>query len=186
MPFDATSIIAERYARALFDLAREQGGDASLATVAADLREVKAALAGQEEFAALAASPVISSPRKAQAVEALLKSAGASPLISRFFSLLARNRRLCATDAIVDAFERLLREYNGEELAEVQSAKPLEEKEYAAIAETLSRISGKRVRVQPSVDASLLGGFRVRMGGRSIDYTLDTQLSRLSRTLQAA
>src|SRR5690242_7513835 len=93
--------LAERYAAALFDLADERR---ILDEVATNLRELRAMLQASGDFLRLIRSPVLSREQQAKAVGLVAERAGLSPLVRDFLAVVARNRRLFAVPAMIEAF----------------------------------------------------------------------------------
>ncbi len=175
--------LAERYAAALFDLADERR---ALDAVAGDLRELRAMVQGSGDLMRLLRSPVLSRDEQGKAVAALAERAGLSPLTRDFLGVVARNRRLFAVPAMIEAYLKKLAERRGEVTAEVTVAQPLTEARQAALTEQLRRAVGGRVAVDIRVDPALLGGMIVKIGSRMVDASLSSRLQRLRLAMKAA
>ncbi|MGE0719657.1 MAG: F0F1 ATP synthase subunit delta [Alphaproteobacteria bacterium] len=173
--------LAERYASALFELADERK---ALDTVAQDLRQLRTMLAESGELVRLVRSPVLSRDQQASAIAAVGERAGFDGLTRNFLGLLARNRRLFAVGAMIEAFLAELARRRGEVTAQVTSAAPLSDAQLATVTEALRRAVGGKVSVDPSVDPSLLGGLVVRVGSRMVDSSLRTKLQRLELAMK--
>lgn len=177
-----TSGLAERYAAALFDLADERG---ALDAVAGDLRELRLMVHESAELVRLLRSPVVSRAEQGKAVAALGERAGSSSLTRDFLGVVARNRRLFAVPAMIEAYLRKLAERRGEVTAEVTVAQPLNAAREAALAEQLRRAVGVRVTLDIRVDPGLLGGMIVKIGSRMVDASLNSRLQRLRLAMKA-
>ena len=68
--------------------------------------------------------------------------------------------------------------------AKVVSAKPLTEEQMASIKSILSKKVGMEVKVKPSVDPSVLGGFYILVGGRIFDRTVRSALNEMRQRLR--
>ena len=176
------SALAERYAAALFDIAEERR---TLDEVAADLRQLRAMLAESADLTRLVRSPVVSRPDQARAVEALARHAELSPLVRDFLAVVARNRRLFAVPAMIEAFLAELAERRGEVTAQVTAAQPLSEAQLAALGEQLRRTVGRRVLVDVRVDRRLIGGLSVKVGSRMVDGSVESKLRRLQLAMKS-
>ena len=183
MPSEATGVsgIAERYAAALFDLADERH---VLDEVASNLRELRAMLAASTEFSRLVRSPILSRGDQGKAVAALAVHAGFSPLVRDFLAVVAKNRRLFAIPAMIEAYLAKLAERRGEITAEVTAAQPLSETQTAVLSEQLRRSAGRRVSVDIRVDPGLIGGLIVKLGSRMIDGSVRSKLHRLQLAMK--
>jgi F-type H+-transporting ATPase subunit delta len=173
--------LAERYAAALFELADERH---ALDAAAADLRELRAMLDESGDLLRLIRSPVLSRAEQGKAIEAIAARASLSPLTRDFLAVVARNRRLFAVPAMIEAFLDKLAERRGEVIAEVAAAQPLTEAQQNALSEHLRRVVGSRVTIDLFVDRSLLGGMVVKVGSRMVDGSLRGQLQRLRLSMK--
>ena len=173
--------LAARYAAALFDLADEKK---QLDQVAGDLRDVQAMIADSPDLRRLLRSPVLSREAQAQAMGALLERAGTGELVRRFVALVARNRRMFALPEMIAAYLQQLAQRRGEMRAEVTAARPLDERQRAALAEALRRAVGGSVELEMKVDPALIGGLVVRVGSRMIDSSLRSKLQRLQLAMK--
>src|SRR5205085_11406528 len=115
---------------------------------------------------------------------ALGERAALSPLTRDFLGIVARNRRLFAIPAMIEAYLAKLAERRGEVTAEVTTAQPLNEAQQGALGEQLRRAVGRRVTVDIRVDPSLLGGMIVKVGSRMIDGSLKSRLQRLQLAMK--
>jgi F-type H+-transporting ATPase subunit delta len=102
-----------------------------------------------------------------------------------FISLLAENKRLPFLPEISQIFNQL--KDDAERVVDVQitAAVPLPEAEGAQLTAALEKRFGRKVRVQSSVDPSLIGGAVVRAGDLTIDGSVKARLARLARELVA-
>lgn len=175
--------LAERYASAFYELASEQR---ALDQTAADLRSMKAMLDASEDLRRLVRSPLIGREEQAKALDAVLAQAGISQLTRNFVGVVARNRRLFALTAMIEAFLRILAERRGEVTAQVTAAQPLDPEQTAALEDALRRVVGGKVAVDLTVDPSLLGGLVVKIGSRLFDSSVRTKLQRLQLALRGA
>lgn len=170
------SDIAGRYATALFGLARDQD---ALDAVAADVATIRAALAESDDLRRLVASPIHDAATQSRAMAAVLAGLGVATLVANFVGVVVANRRLFALDGMALGFQRLLSRHRGEVMAEVTSARPLDEGQTAAIGAALTAAMHTDVTVEVRTDANILGGLIVRIGSRMIDSSLRTKLQNL-------
>lgn len=183
MAGEATGVsgLAERYAAALFELADERR---VLDPVAADLRALKAMIAESPDLVRLVRSPILSRDAQGRALAALAERAGLTPLVRDFLAVVARNRRLFAVPAMIEAYLQKLAARRGEVTAEVSAAQPLSEAQLQKLGDELRRALGRRVAVEVKVDRSLLGGLVVKVGSRMIDGSLKSRLARLQLAMK--
>ena len=174
--------LAVRYAAALFDLADERR---ILDEVASDLRQLRAMVQASPDLLRLIRSPILSRDEQSKGIEALADAAGLSPLVRDFLAVVARNRRLFAVPAMVEAFLAELAARRGEVTAEVLAAQPLSETQLAALNEQLRRSIGSRVSVDVRVDPGLIGGLVVKLGSRMVDGSIKSKLQRLQLAMKS-
>jgi F-type H+-transporting ATPase subunit delta len=170
-----------RYATAVFELAAEER---AIDRLAADLVSLKALLQASPELTRLVRSPVFSREEQAKGMEAVLKKAGAGPLARKLVLLLAQKRRLFALSDVIRAFEQLLARQKGEIAAQVTSARPLSASESNELKRMLKAKLGREPKLELTVDPSLLGGLRLKLGSRMIDSSLRTKLEGLRAVMK--
>lgn len=177
------STIAERYAGALFDLAREQN---SIDAVERSLDRFLGLIQESPDLKRLVRSPLFSSPEQQAGLEAILNRVGISGLVRNFLLVLARNRRLFTVEEIVKAFRNRVSKERGQVEAEVVSAIPLTASQRETLAATLRQKLGKAPNLRESVDPALLGGLIVKIGSQMIDTSLRTKLKNLEMSMKEA
>lgn len=175
------SSIAERYASALFDLAREAN---DLPSVEAKLSDLAALSDESADFRRLIASPVFSAGDQERAIGAIADRGGLRGLVGNFLRLVARNRRLFALPGIIRAFREMAARHRGEVTAEVTSARPLNDAQVADLKTALREKLGKEATLQARVDPAILGGLVVKVGSRMIDSSLRTRLMTVKTQLK--
>jgi len=180
---EATGVsgIAERYAAALFDLADERR---TFDEVASDLRQLRTMLAASVDLSRLVRSAILTRGEQGKAIAALATHADFSPLVRDFLAVVAKNRRLFAIPAMIEAYLEKLAERRGEITAQVIAARPLSETQLALLSDQLRRSAGRRVSVDARVDPGLIGGMIVRVGSRMVDGSIKSKLQRLQLAMK--
>jgi F-type H+-transporting ATPase subunit delta len=177
----SVSGVAERYASALFDLAREQS---LLPRVESELAALSGLLDVSDDFRRLVQSPVFSAEEQERAIGAIADRNQVSGLVGNFLRLVAKNRRLFALPGIITAFRDLAARGRGEVTAEVTSAHPLNGSQVADLKAALKEKLGKDVTLQARVNPAILGGLIVKVGSRMIDTSLRTRLMTVKTQLK--
>ncbi|EJF91486.1 F0F1 ATP synthase subunit delta [Bartonella tamiae] len=180
------SVVAKRYAGALFDLAHEAK---CVDDVEKELSSCLSLIESNSDLKRFIFSPVFSTKEQVNAVSALcekfgLKGKGAAALVRNFLKVVAANRRLFDLPGIFDAFYQLAALSRGEISAEVTSARALTAAQEKELKATLKNVAGKDVRLNMIVDSKILGGLIIRLGSRQIDTSLATKLSSLKLALK--
>jgi F-type H+-transporting ATPase subunit delta len=176
----ATSGVARRYARAIFDLAREEGDLDGWLQALQGIRDIL----GSPEFRVLLDNPGIAFTRKVEIVRESLPTY-LSETQRNFVFVLIENRRTGLIDQILDAYQTLLNEARGIVPARVTTAVPLTPDESERVKQRLERIVGRQVAMATEVDPSIIGGFVARIGDRLIDASVAGRLAALRASLLA-
>lgn len=175
--------VAERYASALFELARDEG---ALDAVATDLDNFRALLDESEDLRRLVKSPVFTADEQVKAITAILDKAGITGLAGNLIKVAAANRRLFAVPDMIVGYRQKLAKERGEVTASVTSAEPLSEAQINAVKAALRDAIGKDVLLDEKVDGSLIGGLIVQVGSRMIDTSLRTKLNAMKHAMKEA
>lgn len=178
-----TSDVAQRYARALFDLASETG---ALRAVEADLKSLTAAVADSADLKRLLASPAFAAADKAKGLTAIAQKAKFDATTVKFLGLVATSGRASQLGGMMKAFAALAAQARGAVSAEVISAAPLTAAQAKGVAAALRTALGKDPEVTTRVDPALLGGLKVRVGSRLFDASLKSKLDSLKFALKRA
>ena len=175
--------VGDRYALALFELASDEG---ALAAVEADLKSLKAMRADSPDLTALIGSPRFNAEDKAKGLLAVADKAGFHATTRKFIGLLAANGRASILPTVIAAFERRAAAARGAISAQVTTARPLTPEQQSGLAAALRLALGKDPEIETRVDASLLGGMKVRVGSRLYDASLKSKLDSLKFALKRA
>ncbi len=177
------STVAERYAGALFELARE---NKSVESIERSLDNFLGLLRDSADLRRFVLSPMFSNVEQEQGLSAILKSSGITGLARDFLLVLAKNRRLFAAENVIKAYKSLCAKERGEVEAEVISAVPLTKAQAQDLSDTLRQKLGKTPKLTATVDPKLLGGLIVRVGSQMIDTSLRTKLKNLEKVMKEA
>ncbi|TXH99264.1 MAG: F0F1 ATP synthase subunit delta [Pseudorhodobacter sp.] len=173
--------IAGRYAQALFELAKEANG---LKALEADADALTAALAASPDLAAVIASPVISRDEQTAAMNAVAAKMGLSALTANTLALMGANRRLFVLPQLVADLKARIALEKGEVTADVTSATKLSAAQAKKLADTLKAKVGKTVKLNTTVDESLIGGLIVKLGSTMIDTSVKSKLAALQNAMK--
>lgn len=174
---------AQRYARALFDLALETK---ALAKAEADMAALGEAFAESAELSRAAASPVHRAEDKAKALTALAQSLKLSPLGTQFIGVVARNGRAADLPAMTVAFAALAADHRGAITADIASADTLTAAQLKELTTALKTALGREVEIRAEVRPELIGGLTVKVGSRMFDSSLRTKLDGVKQAMKEA
>jgi len=180
-PASISSGIAERYASAMFDLAKDSGKLDALGT---DIDALETALSDSAEFRTLVHSPLHSRSIQQQAVSALAEKMELSRITANTLALMASKRRLFVLPYLLRELREMIAEARGEVTADVTAATALSAAQAERLAETLKAKVGKDVKVRTTVDESLIGGLVVKVGSRMIDTSIAARLAALQNAMK--
>ena len=173
------TIVAARYARALFIVTEKRG---ETAQALSDLQGLWETLKPGTPAGRLVATPLVRLADKRQVVLKVLEGRSLRS-VALFADLLLRKKRLGELSVIVTEFEALVERQQGIQRAQVVSAVPLHESERRRVHAEIERMTGKKVRLTADVDPRLLGGALIRIGDRVIDRSVRSLLDATEQRL---
>jgi F-type H+-transporting ATPase subunit delta len=173
--------IAEVYARALFEAAKE---DAVLDRVHDELGQFADALEADRNLQVFLFSPYFSSDEKKQGVRRIVTDADERVL--NFLELLAERHRMPALFRIRRLIDDLWAQENKLLPVTVTSATELDQALVDDIGKRIEEQTGRRVELSSSVDPDVLGGLRVRVGNMVLDATVRNRLEQLRKQVAKA
>jgi len=176
-----SSGIAGRYATAVFELAKD-GKD--LEALEKDIDTLDATINDSADFRDLIHSPIYSRDAQSAAIASLTDKMGLSGTVANTLKLMASKRRLFVLPQLVEALRGLIADEKGEVTADVRAATALSAEQEAKLAETLKSSVGKDVKMNVTVDESLIGGLIVKVGSKMIDTSIRSKLNSLQNAMK--
>jgi F-type H+-transporting ATPase subunit delta len=180
-PASISTGIASRYATAMFDLAEEEG---ALAALEADVATLEGALAESADLRDLITSPLYGRDASEAAIGKVAEAMGLNPITGNTLRLMAQKRRLFVLPALLRSLREMIAAHKGEVTADVVSAKALTDAQADKLAATLKAAVGRDVKLNATVDESLIGGLVVKVGSRMIDTSIRAKLNALQNTMK--
>lgn len=180
-PASISSGIAGRYATAVFEIANENGKLAELET---SLDDLAAALDSSEDLRDLISNPLYSRTAQQDAILAIGKKMGLLEVLVNTMGLMAAKRRLFVLPQLVAQLRDRIAAHKGEVTADVTTAKELTPAQADALAASLKKSVGKDVKVNTTVDESLIGGLVVKVGSKMIDTSIRAKLNSLQNAMK--
>jgi len=169
-----------QYANALADIALAQG---AAEPAVKQLADFGAAFAASAELRNFLGSPAVAREAKHAVIEKIVTRTGGSKIIRNFLYVIVDHRRTVIMPEIIARFQEVIRRRQGVAEAEVRSAVELNAAQKAEVAQTLARLTGKRVETKYSLDPALLGGAVVRIGDTVYDGSLRHRLDEMRTRL---
>ena len=171
---------ARRYARALFQLAVEDGQTTQIRD---QLDVLSALFEASPELREALLTPLFPVRERRQVLRRVSEAEGLSAVVTNFYSYLIDQRRLVDFTGIREEYARLVDEDLGLVTAEVVSATPLDEARQDRLRRALSERTGFEVRLEVDVDPSLIGGAIAKVGDLVFDGSIRAQLDQLRTNL---
>lgn len=166
---------ASRYARAIFNPAREQN---LVPTVEQELEGVCAVIENSKELQSFLGNPKIGREDRLRMYEKLF-SDRVTALTMSLLRLLVDKGRESELPAIRDEFVRLRREQGQVVPVLVESARELDENQRRQICDKVAHTTGRTVEPTFAVRPELIGGVRVTFDNQVIDGTARGNLNRM-------
>lgn len=172
------STLARPYAKAIFDLARD---DNKLSDWSALLAGVADAVRDPRVAAAIGHPAIGRGPLADVLVQAL--GVAATPQAKNLLRLLSEYNRLKLAPAIAEQFETLRAEFEKSVDVEIVSAAPVDASQQQVLSAAVKKKLNRDVRVRWKTDPSLIAGAQIRAGDTVIDGSISGGLARLRQAL---
>ena len=169
-------LIPNRYAKALYKYAAEQKATES---VYGEMKKLEHGYATEDELAKTVENPFLPLSDR---LSLLLSASGAEPegCLSRFFKLVFSHHRETFIRQMALAYGRQYREENGIAQVEITTASVLPDAVVDRIkAAVQASLKGKNPEYSERTDASLVGGFTVRVDSLLLDASVSSELRKL-------
>jgi F-type H+-transporting ATPase subunit delta len=168
--------LAQVYARALFEVALEQG---KLDELREQLSQFADALEENRELAVFFFSPYFSMKEKQEGLERILD--GADEAFLNFLELLIEKHRMPVIFRARQQFERMWERENQLLPVDITSAIELDQQTTEGLGRTIGERAGRKVRLAAHVDPDILGGIVLRVGNSILDASIRNRLEQLRR-----
>jgi F-type H+-transporting ATPase subunit delta len=175
------SVLAERYAAALADVAAERKNSEE---VKGELRAFVDAFFSIPDLRNALESPALNAEVKRKVIAEITAKMGIHSEVRNFIYLVVDHRRTEMLPEIQEAFREELNARLGIVEAEVTSARELSAGEKKELTSVLEKRTGKKVEARFQEDRELLGGAVVRLGSTIYDGSVRDQLDRLREKLE--
>jgi F-type H+-transporting ATPase subunit delta len=175
----SATAVAHKYAKALFEEARERE---RIDRVAADLRSLSDLQKEDPSFHDFLVSPEVLTENKRRFLDTVFRPRMDSLSVD-FLHLVVEKGRIDVLPEIWREFDALVEEYRGVLRAQVLSAVPLTPDQEGRLKARLDRLTGKNVVVEKRIDPEVLGGVVVHLGNQILDGSLRQGLDEIRRRL---
>ncbi len=167
---------AHRYAKALIDLAVEQG---IVEQVHTDMQLLANTCEENRSLVNMLQSPIVAHYKKFAVLRDIFKSR-VSPVSFSIFEIITRKNREEILFDVAKEFHVLYNEYKGIQTAQVVTTIPVDATLREQFKAMVVEISGKQqVELTEKVDPSLIGGFVLKIKDKLIDESVKGKLQAL-------
>lgn len=174
------SAILGRYSRSLAEIVFEQGVERKVTEDVALYGDIFRAV---PDLLEVFHSPAVPRDSKERMLSELLIRYPVHPVAANFLRVLLQHNRIRYFEPIRDGYLKSVNERKGIVSAQVTAAVTLSADEMKKLTDLLAGITGKRVHVELTTDAGLLGGIVVQMGSTIFDGSIRTQLAEMKKRL---
>jgi len=176
--------IAAVYANALLELTQKQGGNARAQEVGEEFRQLAEVIKEDKSFRSLLASPTVERGARSAALARILKG-NVSDVLMRFIMVVDRKGRLNHLVEMEEAYDELLQGLFGKTEVDVFTVdgQPLEKTTETSLRERLRTATGREAVFHYAVDASMIGGIKLRIEDQLVDGSVATRLRRLRESI---
>ncbi len=171
--------VAKRYGQALLQIGQEKN---CIDQYQEELKVVVDTINNSAELKDILISQTVSSDKKKEIVKQLFASQVDGNIMNLLYVVIEKNREEYLP-AIYETFCAYADEVRNIAFADVVSAYPLTEEQETALSAQLAKLSGKTVKLNVSVDASLLAGMIVTFGDKVYDGTVGARLAGMKNKL---
>lgn len=173
--------VAEVYARALFEVARDHD---RLDPIHDQLDQFADALEQNRDMAVFFFSPHFSTEEKCSALHRAIE--GADPALMNFLEALIERHRMPVIFRARTRFDEMWEDERKLLGVEVTSAVALGEETVRSIGERIRAQTGRQVQLSSRVDPDILGGLVLRVGNFILDASIRNRLEQLRKQVAQA
>lgn len=173
------SKISVRYAKALFELGKEEN---LIETVIKDIQLVDEVCKTIPDFWLMVESPVVQTSQKRASVK-LIFGERINAISLKFLDLVVQNRREIYLKDISRNFLALCRKDKGILAAKLTSASAIEKDSNEKLSKLLSESFNAKIELEEVVDKDIIGGFVLRIEDQQLDASVSNQLNQIKREL---
>ncbi len=168
--------IAEVYARALFEVAKEHD---QLDEIRNEIGQFADALHENRGVATFLFSPYFSTEEKKDGLDRMITDA--EPAFTNFLQALVERHRMPAIFRIRDRFDQLWDTENHLLPVQVTSAVELDKSTINSIRDRIAEQTGNKIEMTTTVDPEILGGLVLRVGNFILDASIRNRLNQLRK-----
>ena len=173
----AGTVSSKRYAQAIFQIARDKN---ELDQWQSILQHIKV-LVQNQQLVDVMEDPRLHFDQKSRVLTELIGKSNTMAL--NFVYLLLLKSRFRQASQIAEQYEILLDEHRGTRRASVATAMEIGDQGRTRLVKELESIVGSKLKVEFSIDPSIIGGFVARFDGTLLDGSVKHRLDALRNKL---
>ena len=173
--------IARRYAKALMLIGKEDG---QAEKYREELNSLAELFNQGQELGQTICNPLYDAGGRKKVLEVVLGKLDASKVMTSFMLLLFEKGRIGFIANINDFYQKLADDLKGIGRASVISASKLSSDAVEKIRESLSKMTGKEIKLDVEEDSSLIGGVVTKIGDLVLDGSIKAQLLNMRESLK--
>ena len=174
--------IAAPYARALYDFSVEQN---IMHQITADFQNLEVFLSKTEDLTEYLSNPLVSTEKKRKILDKTLKSELNAETF-KFLLVLVSRDRINLLSTVIDSYLQLVYRLASIKTIEVSTAFAFTNKQKNTLIKKLKELTNAReIRLEITVDSSLIGGFLIKTNSKVVDFTVKNQLQKLASHLDS-
>jgi F-type H+-transporting ATPase subunit delta len=173
--------VANRYAKAIYELAKESGRKDE---ILGELRIINEMFAADKNLALFFEQKTASNLEKEAVIKKAIAASTMSEAVASFICVLAKKGRLSLFSQIVFSFEAQSDNDSGVVRGTVQSAVALLPEQRTQLEEIVTKVTKKKAILAYSVHPEIIGGLVANVGSYTFDDTIDTHLKKLNEDLK--
>ncbi len=178
-----SSETSERYALALFELAKESS---ELDKIQESVKELLDLLNTNESFKDFVNNPTQSQNVQLSVIENISSKMLFVKNFQKFLAILILKRRIFFLEKILKSFLSLTSKKRGELHATLISSKNLSEQELKELNMELAKTVGSQITFNFKVDENLIGGLKFQVGSLMIDTSIRNRLKKYEQKMLEA
>ncbi len=171
------TLLAKRYAQALFDLSLE---NKILEKVAQDMALVNEIVNESRELRLMLSSPIIETRKKKIILSKIFKGK-IEDLSLRFILLITRKGREKYIHYISKAFNDIYKDYKNIVDVVLTTTYKTDKEVKDSVLKLMADITSKNIELEELIDDELIGGFVINLEDYQYDASIKTQLKRLKK-----
>jgi F-type H+-transporting ATPase subunit delta len=175
------TILAKRYAKAIFAVGQEQGKFEEYNDILSGLADL---FRQHPEVVDALTNPLYPMDVKEKVMSGMIKSMKVDAIMGNFLNLLVQKKRAVILPEIAEAYQEMVDEAKNISHGSVISAIELSGALKQNVQNVLEKLTGKKVELTTSVDPSIIGGIIAKVGDMVLDGSIKTQLAGLKDSIK--